>query len=330
MKRKTFNFTVSKKFKIVFDENFLRNKNTGIDNEIVSSLAFLNMFPKEHRKYYERYLRVLGNKKDYDKRHGMNWRRIKRKYKRLKDSIQNRMRSLDIFKNKVILEIIISTQDDSNGPSDLIFKFTDNTTYGFSIKGNNNVQCNPTGKKFLTEHDIEHFTKKLPSFIHKYIETNNEVCEAKKWFRTGSSINTYNELIFDVCKFVEKNWDDFSLTYRQEILDELNHIKSKTKYSILNINEINGTVKLIEPPKFIDASTVTIKHDVGTHYVLFYTNDILFGKLQVKFNNGILERDNRKKLMNTHKRHKLRFVVDGINMKEGNLFSSWNWQIVYT
>ena len=40
----------------------LTNKNTGIDNEIVSCSIFLNMFERTS-KYYERYLRVLGNKK---------------------------------------------------------------------------------------------------------------------------------------------------------------------------------------------------------------------------------------------------------------------------
>ena len=37
----------------------------------------------------------------------------------------------------------------------------------------------------------------------------------------------------------------------------------------------------------------------------------LFGKLQVKFNNGILEHDKKKKTYEYTKRHKLRFVVDG-------------------
>jgi hypothetical protein len=68
--------------------------------------------------------------------------------------------------------------------------------------------------------------------------------------------------------------------------------------------------------KFIPEDVTLTKE--ATSFIGFRTNGILFAKMQVKFNNGILEKA---------KGNSFDFLNDGIRMKKGDPFGSWNFNI---
>ena len=75
-------------------------------------------------------------------------------------------------------------------------------------------------------------------------------------------------------------------------------------------------LKVLEKPNIdIDVCNIDIAKYKGS-YIGFYNNDNLICKMQVKFNNGILERANPDT--------KDVICVDGVYMKMGDAFGSWN------
>ena len=71
----------------------------------------------------------------------------------------------------------------------------------------------------------------------------------------------------------------------------------------------------MNPIQVWNADLVTIKK-YQSSFVALYSEDSLIGKIQVKFNNGIVERGTQ---------NNYDHFIDGIYMKNGQPFSSWNF-----
>lgn len=72
-----------------------------------------------------------------------------------------------------------------------------------------------------------------------------------------------------------------------------------------------------KPIKNLDPENIELIKE-ATSFIGFKTNNVLFAKMQVKFNNGILEKSKGKKCD---------FTMDGYSMKIGDPFGSWNFSI---
>jgi hypothetical protein len=101
-----------------------------------------------------------------------------------------------------------------------------------------------------------------------------------------------------------------------DIAAKLYHMNSPINYIIIRINN-KGVL-------FVDETTLILKNIKlsnlnNSHYILFYCNEKMIGKMQVKFNNGVLERYKGKGTPD--------FIIDGIEVKKGNVITSWNFSI---
>lgn len=72
--------------------------------------------------------------------------------------------------------------------------------------------------------------------------------------------------------------------------------------------------------KVSDVNQVKLSKNAG-QFVRFHLRDTVFAQMQIKFNNGILERYKGK-------RNAPDVICDGIAMKFGDAFGSWNFSLL--
>jgi hypothetical protein len=246
----------------------------------------------------------------------------------LKDKIEYVIRNLDYNNLKKDMNLVsepevsyLTTQNDSVGPSDVVVK-VDNELLGLSIKYSNNCNLNISGSHFLSKQSILEIQNSFDLYGRNYIKEMTQLYGgAENWFRQRKSSEIVNEFIDFIRDKVIHDWS-FYLTAesKMKIINLAFHSESPIKFYIARVDKIKGVFKCEidkNPIKQISISEVTlIKHQ--TSYVAFNYKDEKFALMQIKFNNGILEKP---------KGDKFDYLVDGIKMKFGSPLTSWNFNL---
>lgn len=226
--------------------------------------------------------------------------------------------------NKRGLEYVdaaFETQNDEVGPADIVLITKDNSSkqvkIGLSVKYANTCTLNVTGRNFITDSQISELRAKLPNYTQDYInEMTATYGDVSKWFRMRKPsrvTDAYIDLIRDA---VISNWKN--VHNKTSLLSALFHSDSPIEFWVVTYTNTGYTLKT--KPQTIDmrrAGDVTVGK-YQTSYVAFYLDGVMVGHMQVKFNNGFVEKC---KKINPD------IVCQGVKMAYGQPYSSWNFSV---
>lgn len=219
------------------------------------------------------------------------------------------------------LDTTFETQNDEVGPADIVLITKDNSSkqvkIGLSVKYANTCTLNVTGRNFITDAQISELRAKLPKYTQDYIdEMTATYGDVSKWFRMRKPsrvTDAYIDLIRDA---VISNWKH--VQNKTSLLSALFHSNSPIEFWVVTYTNTGYTLKT--KPQTIDmrrAGDVTVGK-YQTSYVAFYLDGVMVGHMQVKFNNGFVEKC---KKINPD------VVCQGVKMAYGQPFSSWNFSV---
>lgn len=219
------------------------------------------------------------------------------------------------------LDAAFETQNDEVGPADIVLITKDNSSkqvkIGLSVKYANTCTLNVTGRNFITDAQISELRAKLPKYTQDYISEMTAIYgDVSKWFRMRKPsrvTDAYIDLIRDA---VISNWKN--VQNKTSLLSALFHSDSPIEFWVVTYTNIGYTLKT--KPQTIDmrrAGDVTVGK-YQTSYVAFYLDGVMVGHMQVKFNNGFVEKC---KKINPD------VICQGVKMTYGQPFSSWNFSV---
>lgn len=219
------------------------------------------------------------------------------------------------------LDAAFETQNDEVGPADIVLITKDNSSkqvkIGLSVKYANTCTLNVTGRNFITDAQISELRAQLPQYTQDYInEMTATYGDVSKWFRMRKPsrvTDAYIDLIRDA---VISNWKN--VQNKTSLLSALFHSDSPIEFWVVTYTNTGYTLKT--KPQTIDmrrVGDVTIGK-YQTSYVAFYLDGVMVGHMQVKFNNGFVEKC---KKINPD------VVCQGVKMAYGQPFSSWNFSV---
>ena len=224
-------------------------------------------------------------------------------------------------RNLSIEDVSFETQNDEVGPSDIVLHLEKENKeivrIGLSVKYANTCTLNVTGRNFITDNQISQLRSKLPEYTDKYIkEMTHTWGGVENWFRKRKPSRTTDEYIDLVRDAVISNWKN--VTNKTELLKNLFHSNSPIEFWVVTYT--NNGYKLKTVPATIDVTRVNdiVLKKYQTSYVAFYLDDQMVGHMQVKFNNGFIEKC---KKINPD------ITWEGVKMAFGQPFSSWNFSV---
>jgi len=224
-----------------------------------------------------------------------------------------------------MIDVSFETQNDDVGPADvvMIVKSTAGMAeqLGISVKYANACTLNITGRKFLTDLQISKLEQQLEKYTDEFIsEMKRLYGNATNWFRTRKSCTVTDKFIDLIRDEVISNWSMKTDADKESILMAAYQEISPIPYWVFtytrSASELDTDPYKITPEKVPQVKLR--KHEKS--YVGFYLDEKLIGKMQVKFNNGFVEK--------CKKIHPDR-IVDGVRMALGRPFSSWNFNLVH-
>ncbi|MCI6046571.1 MAG: hypothetical protein MR732_07955 [Alistipes sp.] len=226
--------------------------------------------------------------------------------------------------NKRGLEYVdaaFETQNDEVGPADIVLITKDNSSkqvkIGLSVKYANTCTLNVTGRNFITDSQISELRAKLPNYTQDYInEMTATYGDVSKWFRMRKPSRVTDAYIDLIRDSVISNWKN--VHNKTSLLSALFHSDSPIEFWVVTYTNTGYTLKT--KPQTIDmrrAGDVTVGK-YQTSYVAFYLDGVMVGHMQVKFNNGFVEKC---KKINPD------VVCQGVKMAYGQPFSSWNFSV---
>lgn len=230
---------------------------------------------------------------------------------------------IDALKNRglVLKDVSFETQNDKVGPSDIVMYVIDKnkqeSRIGLSVKYANTCTLNVTGRRFITEQQIAALKKVLPIYTDKYVnEMTSLYGNVSNWFRQRKPSSVTDEYIDLIRNAVIENWEN--VDNKVSLLQDMFHADSPIEFWVVTYTN-KGYYLSIEP-KTIERSRSkdVIVKKYQTSYVAFYLDGNKVGHMQVKFNNGILEKCKKKKPD---------VVCQGVSMSFGRPFSSWNFSV---
>jgi len=280
------------------------NNNTGIEFEYAVGLALMNE----------------DDSKDFINKIIEKHRKSK-KIIQISENIKNELKNINWFDDCKEIDYvdITATQNDNVGPSDIIIKNKNNNILGLSIKYDNNCTLNFSSKLFFDDNNILIDINKVKLISCKeYIkEMQKKYGQAKYWFRKRKSSAETDRFIDFIRGKVIDSWNNKTNLEKKKILESLVHANSPIDFCVIKVNK-DLTIDIdFNPIKDWDPDKIDIKRYQTSYVGLFYKNKLI-GKIQVKFNNGILEKGK-----NTNYDH----CIDGIYMKNGQPLSSWNFSL---
>lgn len=220
-----------------------------------------------------------------------------------------------------LTDVSLETQNDEVGPADIVMivKEPSGKKYpiGLSVKYSNTCTLNVTGKRFLTDNQINTLKSKLNEYTLMYIqEMNNEYGSISNWFRKrkpSKTTDAYSDLIRDA---VINNWKN--IPNKEELFSSLYHSDSPVKFWVVKYS--NMGYKVNTTPVSIDFSRVNEVEirKYQSSFVAFYLDGTMIGHMQVKFNNGFIE---------TCKKSIPDIVEQNVKISYGKPFSSWNFSV---
>ena len=224
-----------------------------------------------------------------------------------------------------------ATQDDSLGASDVLVCCNGEILFGISVKYDNKNNWNPSSRNFIGNAAIDSLKEKyrivyLPEYIKdmrnrfgdcKILEEYENKPGVKKhtWSRMRSpTTDKFIDLLRDE---VIREWGIKTKEEKEKIMINGFQVMSPIPFYIVNINK-KLSCETIEPEMIFNVDKVSVEK-YETSYIAFKINGKTIVKLQVKFNNGFIEKKS-KKTSST-------FKVDEVIFKNGDPFGSWNFNI---
>ncbi len=282
------------------------NNNAGVEYEIALFYALLSIKPDEQ----EQVMTAIMRRPDSVKIRGI-----------ISDTTIDNITDALKMRGLSLVDVTFETQNDKVGPADVVMIVTDSMakqeSIGLSIKYANTCTLNVTGRNFITDDQIAALRAKLPDYTNKYIaEMSKKYGDVNNWFRMrrpSTVTDAYIDLIRDA---VIKNWSN--VEDKTTLLSALFHTDSPIEFWVVTFTGKNYRLKT--KPQTIDmcrAGDVTVRK-YQTSYVAFYLDDVMVGHMQVKFNNGFIERC-KKAVPDVE--------YQGVKMSYGQPFSSWNFNV---
>lgn len=224
-------------------------------------------------------------------------------------------------RNLTLMDVSFETQNDNVGPADIILHFMDfrdeMIQIGLSVKYANTCTLNVTGRNFITDKQVASLRALLPQYTKQYInEMTNLYGSATNWFRQRKPSKTTDAYIDKIRDAVIENWP--FVPNKDKLLGALFHSDSPIEFWVVTYGKNNLSVQT--EPSTIErkrANDVTVEK-METSYVAFYLDGKRIGHMQVKFNNGFVEKCKKKTPDITYQ---------GIDMAYGQPFSSWNFSV---
>lgn len=281
------------------------NINTGVEYEIALFYKLLQVKPEEQAKVME----ALISRPDAHKIKGIIAQTDT-------TPIERTLKKRGLFLDDVSFE----TQNDSVGPADIVMFVRDGLNrikIGLSVKYANTCTLNVTGRNFITDEQIANLKRQLPAYTQKYIqEMTQNYGNVDNWFRKRKPSVTTDAFIDLIRDAVIENWRN--VRNKTTLLSALFHSDSPIEFWVVTYGDNGFTLK--SKPQTIDmsrANDVTIAK-YQTSYVAFYLDGNMVGHMQVKFNNGFVEKCKKKTPDIIHQ---------GVSMVYGQPFSSWNFSV---
>lgn len=296
-----------------YTENEIRtNINTGVEYEIALFYRLLKICPNEQNRVYNAIL----TRNDADK--------VKNIISFTKtDKILSALSNRGLKLNDVSFE----TQNDSVGPADIVMFCTDSSNslskIGLSVKYANTCTLNVTGRRFITESQIATLRDKYKNvYVPEYLkDMSTRFGNASNWHRKTSTVT--DNMIDEIRDAVITNWPN--VQDKKTLLRNLFHDESPIEFWVINYKRNDYILKT--KPSTIDmnqADSVKVEK-YQTSYVGFYLGDERVGLMQVKFNNGFIERNFNHK--GERKKVQPDFKYDGLEFNYGQPFGSWNFSV---
>ena len=282
------------------------NINTGVEYEIALFYKLLSKQPNEQAQV----MNSINNRHDASK--------VKSIIADTDTSII--ARSLHAL-NLELIDSSFETQNDEVGPADIVMHVQDKTgqskKIGLSVKYANTCTLNVTGRNFITDKQIAKLRQLLPQYTDMYIkEMSDAYGNVNNWFRKRKPSSTTDKFIDLIRDAVIENWGNVS--NKTTLLSALFHSDSPIEFWVVTYGNNGFTLKT--HPQTIDmsrANDVTVKK-YQTSYVAFHLDGTMVGHMQVKFNNGFVEKC---------KKSNPDVVCQGVKMAFGQPFSSWNFSV---
>ena len=220
-----------------------------------------------------------------------------------------------------LYDVSFETQNDDVGPADIVMYVKDHTgetsKVGLSVKYSNTCTLNVTGRNFINDEQITELKSKLPRYTKQYIEEmSREYGDVDNWFRKRKPSKTTDAFIDLIRDAVILNWKN--VENKTNLLSALFHSDSPIEFWVVTYGRCGFSLKT--HPQTIDmnrANDVTVAK-YQTSYVAFYLDGTMVGHMQVKFNNGFIEKC---------KKRTPDIVYQGVCMAFGQPFSSWNFSV---
>ena len=232
-------------------------------------------------------------------------------------SIINEIRNRMFF----LVDVSFETQNDKVGPADIVLHIKDRlgnkSMIGLSVKYANSCTLNVTGRNFISDKQISKLRNQLITYTEDYIaEMNSKWGNVDNWFRKRKPSITTDRFIDLVRDAVIENWPN--IQHKRELFEALFHADSPIEFWVVTYT--NKGYRLNTVPANINSDRI---NDISvakyqTSYVAFYIDNIPIGHMQVKFNNGFVEKC-KKKIPD--------LIVQGVPMSYGQPFSSWNFSV---
>lgn len=224
-------------------------------------------------------------------------------------------------KKMTLKDVSFETQNDEVGPADLIMHLVDSSgckqRIGLSVKYANTCTLNVTGRNFITDKQVASLKALLPQYTNLYIKEMSDLYgDVSNWFRQRKPSKTTDAFIDKIRDAVIENWP--SIQNKDKLLEALFHSDSPIEFWVITYGKSNYAIQTV--PTTIErkhANDVTVRK-METSYVAFYLDGKRIGHMQVKFNNGFVEKC---------KKSKPDVVYQGVAMAYGQPFSSWNFSV---
>lgn len=280
------------------------NINTGVEYEIA---LFYQLLSKEEKN---KVMNAIKNRHDSEKVIDIiNYTSIM--------PILNTLKSQEL----TLKDVSFETQNDEVGPSDIVMHVNDKhnkeSKIGLSVKYANTCTLNVTGRRFISDTQISALKKQLPIYTKRYVaEMTANYGRVDNWFRKRKPSVTTDEFIDLVRDAVVDNWKN--VEDKSTLLSALFHANSPIDFWVVTYTNNGYTLKTEPQTIEIGRANDVVVGKYQTSYVAFYLDDKMVGHMQVKFNNGFVEKC-KKQIPDLE--------CEGVKMAYGQPFSSWNFSV---
>ena len=228
-------------------------------------------------------------------------------------------------KNLIFKDATFETQNDEVGPADIVMLVSNEVTIskiGISVKYANTCTLNSTSGRFITTEQRKRIESLYPSYKRRFIEyMKNHFGDASNWHRKRCPIT--NEFIDVLRDAVIENWN--IRNDKRDVLSAAFQDNSPIPFWVVTYGTRGYSLDFSPVCINLSRANEVIALKQAGQYVTFSLDGKVYAKMQVKFNNGLLELNNDHK--GKRKRETPSEVIDGIEFIDGDPFGSWNFSV---